>query len=424
MAKNSRSKSNKNKKEKYSPKTSRAKRAQEKKEQEKRKRNAYLKREQHDRKTSDVRENTEPVQTKVVNTPVEEDKLPQAQETAEVMPEKVYVAPAEVSQPDAVKEKKPRRSKHTGLKVFAVLVLLLAYSTAFIAGAFALEKYVVNPDKYHDGTVINGVDVSGMTVDEAKDALTEEWNTHSIVINDTEGKEIGQIKDFGFKYDIDDQLEDAMKPGAERALLRFIKREGAEFTVKMDPARNSESFKKQFDSLPIIADAVGDKPSKNAYIDKSDTEFRIVKEVIGNSVDLDKLRKAVFDSISRNEKTFEYRRSSYHKAPEIVSTSESLLKEREYCQKYLSFRIRLRNSVNDYTITPAWLDKMMTVKNGGKITYLTSAVIFSRRGGTGRRPGLKIPWGVIPVSVRFRSPAQKKTRESALVPDLRVSFCL
>ena len=367
MAKNSKSKSNKNKKEKYSPKTSRAKRAQEKKEQEKRKRNAYLKREQHDRKTSDVRENIEAVQTEVVNTPVEEEELPQAQETAEVMPEKVYVAPAEVSQPDAVKEKKPRRSKHTGLKVFAVLVLLLAYSTAFIAGAFALEKYVVNPDKYHDGTVINGVDVSGMTVDEAEDALTEEWNTHSIVINDTEGKEIGQIKDFGFKYDIDDQLEDAMKPGAERALLRFIKREGAEFTVKMDPAGNSESFKKQFDSLPIIADAVGDKPSKNAYIDKSDTEFRIVKEVIGNSVDLDKLRKAVFDSISRNEKTFEYRRSSYHKAPEIVSTSESLLKEREYCQKYLSFRIRLRNSVNDYTITPAWLDKMMTVKNGGKI---------------------------------------------------------
>ena len=28
-----------------------------------------------------------------------------------------------------------------------------------------------------------------------------------------------------------------------------------------------------------------------------------------------------------------------------------------------------------------------------------------RRGGTGRRPGLKIPWVAIPVPVRFRSPA-------------------
>ncbi len=31
--------------------------------------------------------------------------------------------------------------------------------------------------------------------------------------------------------------------------------------------------------------------------------------------------------------------------------------------------------------------------------------LLCRRGGTGRRPGLKIPWVEIPVPVRFRSPA-------------------
>ena len=37
---------------------------------------------------------------------------------------------------------------------------------------------------------------------------------------------------------------------------------------------------------------------------------------------------------------------------------------------------------------------------------------ISRSGGTGRRPGLKIPWVVIPVPVRFRSAALKKTLNS------------
>ena len=32
-------------------------------------------------------------------------------------------------------------------------------------------------------------------------------------------------------------------------------------------------------------------------------------------------------------------------------------------------------------------------------------VCICRSGGTGRRPGLKIPWVVIPVPVRFRSAA-------------------
>ena len=39
--------------------------------------------------------------------------------------------------------------------------------------------------------------------------------------------------------------------------------------------------------------------------------------------------------------------------------------------------------------------------------------ITCRSGGTGRRPGLKIPWVVIPVPVRFRSAALIKSRRNA-----------
>ena len=42
---------------------------------------------------------------------------------------------------------------------------------------------------------------------------------------------------------------------------------------------------------------------------------------------------------------------------------------------------------------------------------------FCRSGGTGRRPGLKIPWVVIPVPVRFRSTAAFGTE-----PDWFCSF--
>ena len=41
-----------------------------------------------------------------------------------------------------------------------------------------------------------------------------------------------------------------------------------------------------------------------------------------------------------------------------------------------------------------------------------------RSGGTGRRPGLKIPWVVIPVPVRFRSAALKILEKS------RIFLCL
>ena len=41
--------------------------------------------------------------------------------------------------------------------------------------------------------------------------------------------------------------------------------------------------------------------------------------------------------------------------------------------------------------------------------HFTWEHVRCRRGGTGRRPGLKIPWVAIPVPVRSRSPAVEKS---------------
>ena len=55
--------------------------------------------------------------------------------------------------------------------------------------------------------------------------------------------------------------------------------------------------------------------------------------------------------------------------------------------------------------------RMMAVFFG--IRYIFSSA-ECRRGGTGRRPGLKIPWVAIPVPVRSRSPALWKNPENGL----------
>ena len=46
-----------------------------------------------------------------------------------------------------------------------------------------------------------------------------------------------------------------------------------------------------------------------------------------------------------------------------------------------------------------------------------------RSGGTGRRPGLKIPWVVIPVPVRFRSAALVKNGRNVDFTAFLLFFC-
>ena len=49
--------------------------------------------------------------------------------------------------------------------------------------------------------------------------------------------------------------------------------------------------------------------------------------------------------------------------------------------------------------------------------------ITCRSGGTGRRPGLKIPWVVIPVPVRFRSAALVKNWRNVEFTAFLLFFC-
>ena len=49
--------------------------------------------------------------------------------------------------------------------------------------------------------------------------------------------------------------------------------------------------------------------------------------------------------------------------------------------------------------------------------------ITCRSGGTGRRPGLKIPWVVIPVPVRFRSAALMKSGRNVEFTAFLLFFC-
>ena len=52
----------------------------------------------------------------------------------------------------------------------------------------------------------------------------------------------------------------------------------------------------------------------------------------------------------------------------------------------------------------------------------TFFIPICRSGGTGRRPGLKIPWVVIPVPVRFRSAALVKSRRNVDVTAFLLFF--
>ena len=152
-----------------------------------------------------------------------------------------------------------------------VIIALALYAVFFL--------YKPPTDKFPDKTYINKVDVSGLTVKQAKKKMTEDWNSRSFSFN-YKG-EAGEVpmKDLKFKIPI----EPVLKSPDLYHKIRILLGQENRYQVKMWPD-SSEEFLVQIADLPMCS-TEGKVPTKDAYVDLSDFEFRIVKEKIGTEVD-------------------------------------------------------------------------------------------------------------------------------------------
>ncbi len=81
--------------------------------------------------------------------------------------------------PDPDNGKKKGKKKHTGLKIFFAVLILL------IAGAGTTYAVFANQykEKFIEGTFINGIDASNMTVDEVEARIRQSVENYDLTIN-------------------------------------------------------------------------------------------------------------------------------------------------------------------------------------------------------------------------------------------------
>ena len=252
----------------------------------------------------------------------------------------------------------PKSTNLSRGKIIAIIVL----AAAIIVACILMNHFIVNPSHFPEGSTINGVSVSGMTVKEAESKLTDEWNTKSITIK-YHGKKVGTIKKFDFSYNITSKVKGCLHPGIANAIARTFAKSKRNYTIQMTPAKSTKHFNKQFQALSIVRNGKGTVTTEDAYVDMSNTKFKIVHEVYGNNLDEDKLQSALFKSIANNKKTFNYKAKKYYAVPTLKYNSKKVIAKQKYCKKYLTQKIVYKAPLKTYTIAPYDLDKMITVSD-------------------------------------------------------------
>lgn len=211
-----------------------------------------------------------------------------------------------------------RKKSNNRKKLLWIIPILLV---VLIAGYAVGGNYYAN--HFEPKTTINGVDISGMTAEEAQKTLTDYYNEQSFTLNDN-GAEWRTIPltELGVSADTSTQITEELDKQNQWAwgAAFFGKNELTVDALSLDQdALNAALTTLQADIEALNADRT---PTQDATIIKTEAGFSIQEEVKGNNIDANAVIAAISEAISNGEYTIDL--ENYLQQPGVVSTDASL----------------------------------------------------------------------------------------------------
>lgn len=195
-----------------------------------------------------------------------------------------------------MEENKGKRKKG---KKTALLIGLFAVLALLVIGYAAIAEHFVT--RYLPGTVINGIDVSEKTPEEAERELSYSFPEVSIT---EEGKELTgfTLEDVGGSFSYADGLQKVLVDEKARYWLSWIlsKKTVRDFTLDPVISYNESEIPSFVSGLSFLQKDAMVSPT-DAYIEETETGFDIVPETVGSTYDAEKVTDLVREGLKNRE---------------------------------------------------------------------------------------------------------------------------
>lgn len=188
---------------------------------------------------------------------------------------------------------------------FYLLVTLVFVLSGFTGYLLAIKGTVDKwENKIYSGVTVKGVDLSGMTKDEAEDALIKSFrqdlSDKKIEFTVNNVKYTYTYADIGGKYNIEDTVQDALEFGKDKNIFKknsFIKnKENKIYNIDLEFEYDDEKL----DDMQSQIIEMSHIPAKNASIETVFGVPKVVSDVSGYEVDEEDLHNKVSDFIKND----------------------------------------------------------------------------------------------------------------------------
>lgn len=211
-----------------------------------------------------------------------------------------------------------------------VLVLLVVY----LAGMLYYN------DKFLNGTMVNGSDVGGMTLQKANDQLSKKVNGQSLKLIFNDGQsEVLQSAQLGVSYNKDNSLNQLMKNQNKWAwFIGFFKNEKNTLTDLIQIS--DENLTNGIASMEHAKEENQIAPT-DAYIQYKDGSFSIIEETLGSKFNTEELVKNIKVALSEGKQQLDVTKANGYVKPQVYKDDQGLNNQlkaaNEYCLSTITY---------------------------------------------------------------------------------------
>lgn len=249
-------------------------------------------------------------------------------------------------------EEKAKMSVGKKIVVVLIVAFLVLAAAAYFIGVNYFSKH------FFPGSMVNGLNCSYMTADEAEDLLAEQVGAYVLSITTrNNGQESITAEQAGLVYTPDGSVEKLLKEQDRyKWFMAFSKSSvyemGASTTYDKDKlaqaVRNLKCMQKQNTVEPT-----------DAYINETETGFEIVPETEGASLKRKVVQKLVANAVSNGITAINLEEEGSYKKPKVYRDDKTLVKD---CKQM--------NKLTDVIITYDFADRTETVDRSLIKTWL------------------------------------------------------
>jgi lipoprotein-anchoring transpeptidase ErfK/SrfK len=255
------------------------------------------------------------------------------------------------------KPKNKRRKLIIGIISFCCILILL-YSG--VAVYFIKHFYV--------GSEINGIDVSGKSIESVEEELEAELQKYRLTIKERGGK-IEEItaQEVGLKYEEEEAFKDFKDGQSPLTWISSIFNEDG-YNISVAATYDEEKLKERVNNLNCLDESNIIEP-KNPRIKFDGSRYVVIPEEPGNKVDKDTLYRYVKEAISREKTTIDLETIDCYIKPQYTSESKVIVEAVEKLNKIVTSKITYNIGESKEVLDGSNINKWLSIDEEYVVTF-------------------------------------------------------